>query len=382
MKITQRKKLIIIQAVLFVFAFVIAFMPSTATRNREVNRRVIVEIVGIDGTEEGVELTAQYEMPTESEGSTSKDEITVKAKTVPEAAEMLNTSLGRRAELGHCSMVIMGEGALPEHISALITATDITADVYLAAAKEKASELVSKLTEFMKSTGATDADFIAYGAKKSHIATNTLLGFLSDLGSKSETAFAPVVEMIEADKGSGGSGSGGGGQSGSSGSESGGGSGGDSGGGGGDTGMKVEKLALYGKDGRVGLLDSTAARGVAWASSPVGNGVIASGDVTGRLIKKKSRIEVDGKNKAATVKIKASVDTHSIQDIESGETDLKKVFADEIKRELESGYNDALELGKDPMFILREMYRYTPDAVEDSSISDIKVRFSVDVTVK
>ena len=391
MKIDKRKKLLIYKALLFIFAFVIAFMPSTATRNREVNRRVIVEIVGIDASDDGVELTAQYVMPTETDGATSKDKITVNAPTVPQAAEMLNTSLGRRAELGHCSMVIMGEGALPEHITSLITATDITADVYLAAAKEKASELVSSLTDFMKKTGATDADFIAYGAKKSHIATNTLLGFLSDLGSKSETAFAPVVEMIEADKGSGEGGGSGGGGSENGGSDSsqssGGGSsgGGDSSGGGGsggDTGMKVEKLALYGKNGRVGLLDSTAARGVAWVSSPVQNGVLAAGKVTGRLIKKKSHLDVDGDNMSVTVKIKASLDTHSMYDSADQDFDLEKLFEDEIKKELESGYNSALALGRDPMFVMREMYRYAPDAAENASIGDIKVNFSVDVTVK
>ena len=387
MRLTQRKKLLIYKVVLFVFAFVIAFMPSTATRNREVNRRVIVDIVGIDSSDMGVELSAQYVMPTETDGATSKDKITVKAKTVQEAAELLNTALGRRAELGHCSMVILGDGVLPKHISDLITATDITADVYLAAAKEKASELVGSITEFMKKTGATDADFIAYGAKKSHIATNTLLGFLSDIGSKSETAFAPLVEMIEEEGSSSGGGSSGGGSSGesgggSSGSQSGGGGGSSSSGGSGETGMKVEKLALYGKNGRVGILDSTAARGVAWVSSPEGNGVISSGEFTGRIIKKKSSIEVDGKNKSATVKVKASIDTHSMYEEENEEVDLEKKFESEIKKELKSGYDDALTYGRDPMFILREMYRYAPDAAEHSSIDDIDVKFFVEVTVK
>lgn len=387
MKITERKKLIIYKVLLFVFAFVIAFMPSTAARNREVNRRVIVEMIGIDTSEDGgVELTAQYVMPTETEGSTSKDKITVRADTVPQAAELLNTSLGRRAELGHCSMVIMGESAVPEQISTLITTTDITADVYLAAAKEKASELVSSITDFMKKTGATDADFIAYGAKKSHIATNTLLGFLSDLGSKSETAFAPIVEMIEEEKKSGGGSESNDGGSQSGGSQSGGSSGssgGQSGGQSADSGMKVETLALYGKNGRVGVLDATASRGVAWASSPVQAGIVAAGGVTGRLVKKKASIDVNGDSMTATVKIKATIDSHS--SLYSGADknfDMRKKLEETIASELENGFSSALQYGKDPMFVMRELYRYAPDAAESSGIYDMDVGFEVEVELK
>ncbi len=392
MKLTSRKKLIIYKVLLFAFAFVIAFMPSTAERNREVNRRVIVEMVGIDASADGgVELTAQYVMPTETDGATSKDKITVSADTVAQAAEMLTTSLGRRAELGHCSMVIMGDGALPEHISSLVTDTDITADVYLAAAEKKASELISSLTDFMKKTGATDADFIAYGAKKSHIATNTLLGFLSDIGSKSETAFAPIVEMIE-EKSSGGESSGGGSDGGSSDGNSGGsssssGSSSESGGSSGDeksdSGMKVEKLALYGSDGRVGILNSTAARGVAWTSSPVQNSVVAADGVTGRLVRKKASIDVDGDNMTATVKIKATIDSHSnLYKGADANFDMKKAFEEAIERELTSGYTAALELGKDPMFVMRELYRYAPDAAENAAITDMSVDFVAEVVVK
>ena len=82
--------------------FLVAFMPSTVSRSREVNSRVIVEIIGVDGGE-SVSITAQYVMPTEAQGSTSKDTVTVEADTLAEAVEALNTALGRRAELGHCS---------------------------------------------------------------------------------------------------------------------------------------------------------------------------------------------------------------------------------------------------------------------------------------
>ena len=124
-------------------------MPSTVSRSREVNSRVIVEIIGVDGGE-SVSITAQYVMPTEAQGSTSKDTVTVEADTLAEAVEALNTALGRRAELGHCSMVIVGKDASADLLGELMSSTDVTADVYLSAAEDKASDLVGDLTAFMK----------------------------------------------------------------------------------------------------------------------------------------------------------------------------------------------------------------------------------------
>ncbi len=407
-KLTRKKKLLIYKILLFVFAFVIAFMPSAASRNRELNSRVIVEMLGIDGGEDKVEVTAQYVMPAETEGATTKSKLTVSADTLPQAVELISTALGRRAELGHCSIVLLGEDVSPDSVKTLISATDVIADSYIVAADKKASDLVGDITEFMKKTGATDADFIAYGAKKAHIATNTLLGFLSDLGSASHTAFIPVIEVQE-DGGSKGSGggesSGSGGESGGSGGESGGSSGGESGGSGGGessgsggekTGMEVKKLALYDENGRVGTLESDAARGVAWASAPVTNSVLSAeldvdGEtekIMGRLIKKKVTTDIDTENGSAYIKVKATIDPRCERfnefksDNPDGDTAVRAAFSEAIKKELEKGFNDAREFGSDPMFVMRRFYRTAPDYIDGKSITDINVEFSVDVELK
>ncbi|MDE7463890.1 MAG: hypothetical protein K2M48_02575, partial [Clostridiales bacterium] len=149
MKITERKKLLIYKVLLFAFAFVLAFLPSTASRDLEVNSRVVVEMIGIDGSDE-IELTAQYVMPTETEGATTKDKVTVKGKSITEAVEALNTALGRRSELGQCSVVVAGKDLKPQTLGLLMNATDVTADVYLTAAPDKASDTVGDITDFMK----------------------------------------------------------------------------------------------------------------------------------------------------------------------------------------------------------------------------------------
>ena len=394
-RLGPRKKLFIIKIILLIFSFVVAIMPATVSRSREVNSRVIVEMIGIDCGDK-ITVTAQYVMPTETEGATSKDKMTVEGDTLSEAVEAMSTALGRRAELGHCSIVILGKDTTEQVLASLMTSTDVTADVYLAAAEDKAEDLVGDLTDFMKKTGATDANFIAYGAKKSHVATTTLLGFLSDVESASDTAYVPIIQMIESESGGqsdsggqsggsdGGSGSGGG-QSGSGSKES--------------TGMKVERLALYGKDGRRGILESKAANGVAWVSSPLEKSVLTAKisvddetekTVSAQLIKKSSSIKVHDDGKTATIKIKALIepkgDGFSTVN-ENGDIHIHDVvkdgFGETIKSEVMQGYVDALACNSDPMFLMRAFYRFKPKAVDNGlRLEDISVNVDVEVSMK
>lgn len=401
---TTKKKLLIYKILIFVFGFIVAFMPSTASRSREVNSRVIVEILGIDGGDK-ISVTAQYVMPTATQGATSKDTVTVDGDTLEEAVESLSTALGRRAELGHCSMIIMGSSASPELVGTLMTATDITADVYLAAAEDKAKDIVGEITDFMKKSGTTDADFIAYSAHKSHVATNTLLGFMCDLGSAAHCSFMPVVKMIEEEES-------GGGQSGGSESSSSGQTGGSQGGSGqnggasggeqkskGGTGMNVERLALYDNDGRIGMLEKDAARGVAWVSSPVEKGIVTADvevdgetvkNVSARLLKKCVCIKTDAKTNSANIKVKAVIEPRgdkfnilAAKNSKSVELAIKQGFAEAIEKELAAAFEDALKLNCDPLFVSKEFYRYSPDYFEtEFDLNNVVVSYNVEINIK
>ncbi len=416
LRLTERKKLLIYKVLLFILAFVLAFMPSTVSRNMEVNSRVVVEILGLDSGEEGITVTAQYATPTETENATTKDKVTVEAKTLTQAVEALSTALGRRAELGQCSVVVVGSDFDVEKLGTLMTATDVTADVYLVAAKDKASDLIGDLTDFMKKSGVTDADFLAYSAKKAHIATITLLNFLSDRASASATAFMPVVEMRKQEEDSGGSSDGGGGSDesnggsgesnggsgGSSGGSNGGSSGGSNGGSGGGeppVGMKIEQLALYNEKGRVGLLEQLSARGVAWVGSPIEKSIIVADveyngeivkDVSGRLCKKCVAVHVDPATGRATVKLKAHIvpNGDKFNELDSDRSAavtaaVKAGFEREIESELRQAYSDAAALDCDPFFIGREFYRVAPDYYEEVySQGTVTVDFDINVVLK
>ncbi len=391
MEITKNKKLLIIKCLIFLFAIIVAFLPSTVARSSEVNSRIVVEMIGIDG-EEGNELTAQYVMPADAKGATQKDKTTVKADTLPEAVELLSTTLGRRADLGQCSVVVVGNVVKPEILGTLMTATAVTADVYLIAADNKAKDCVGDLTDFMKKSGVTDADFIAYAAKKAHVATTTLLNFLSNLGSSSETAFMPIVTVMKEQGGGGGS----------SGGSSGGGGGGDSQSGGGSepqpVGMKVDKLALYNGKGRVGELETKAARGVAWVSAPIQRSTFTADiefdgikveDVAAQLIKKSSKITLN-KNGKVTVVVNAKLEPFGdrYNRIQRKTDDcsadiIRDGFEKRIKEEIEAAYLDSLGLGCDPLFIGRQFYRYMPDFFNSSyTLGGPSVEFEVNVTLK
>ncbi len=390
MKIDERKKLLIYKILILLFAFVIAFLPSTVSRNLEVNSRVIVEMLGLDEKDGEIEVTAQYVMPTATEGGT-KDKVNVSGKTVTEAVENLSTALGRRAELGHCSMLIIGENLKPDVLASIMTGTDVTADVYVSGAETSAGELIGDLTEFMKKSGTTDADFIAYSAKRSHIATTTLLNFLSDLKSASQTAFVPIVELIEEESDGSSGGSGGSGESGS-------------GSGGGEKkkqpiGMKTEKLALYGVDGRLGILEKEAARGIAWVSAPVEKSIVTADieydgktyeGVSGRLIHKAVDIKLDKKSRSCKVKVKAKINPkcdkfNSLNASSDGAARdaIALGFENAIRSDLEKGYDAALELNSDPMYIVRKFYRFAPElSVTVDDLKDMRVEFDVRAEIK
>ncbi len=427
-KLSHQRKLLIAKILIFVFAFVLAVMPSSASRNLEVNSRVIVEMLGIDSIDEGLELTAQYAMPLAEDGATSKSKVTVRGRTITEAVDELHSALGRRVELGHCSIIVVGENFDPHILGTLVTASDITANVYLGAAEKKASDLIGQITDFMKKTGATDADFIAYSAKKSHVATTTLLNFLSELGSASQSAFMPLVEILDESgaskpqggEGQGGGSSGGGDQSGSGqGGQNGGQSGGSSGGGqdgggqdggssGGDSpnqtgavssGMALKKLALYGNEGRRGIIDEFGMRGVAWISSPVEKSVVVTeleyngeyyDSVSARLLNKDSDVTVDIDNNSATVRLRVSLEpncsTFNRLMIESGgaaREAIKQAYARSIEKELRTAFEQSKAYDCDPFFLKRDLYRFAPDKYDGGyDLNDLEVEYKIRIDIQ
>lgn len=391
---TTRKKLLIYKLLLFALAFVLAFLPSTAARNMEVNGRVIVEALGLDMSDSDLIVTAQYVVPAQGDSATEKQIVSVSRSTLGDALEALNIALGRRAELGHCSMVVIGEGTDPDTVANLLTSTDITADAYLSAAEKSAAELMKNVVEFMKKTNATDADFIAYSEKKSHVATTTLLNFLSDISSASHTAAVPIVSMNKGNEPDQKSENGGQGENGGEqnqnrnqgkgneqsnqkeskqGGEGGGQSGGeakqdDSG-----DGMSIEKIALYNRLGRAGVLSGDGARGVAWTRDETASGNISAkiidgerdfGVISAKILSK--RISIKIANGKARVKVSAKVSAKGyavnkiMHELDNARAVIEESFAKTIERDLNAAFNGSLVMGCDPLFVAREFYRKTP----------------------
>ncbi|MDE6617712.1 MAG: hypothetical protein K2K13_01650, partial [Clostridiales bacterium] len=164
-------------------------------------------------------------------------------------------------------------------------------------------------------------------------------------------------------------------------------------------GMKVEKLAMYGENGRVGTFDSTSARGVAWVSAPVEKGTVCSDveyegktikGVCGRLLKKHASVKVDSKTGEATIKIKAFIEPHgdkfnSLFATNSSKTNEALIagYKKKIQGEVESAIGSSFEINADPLFIGREFYRYSPNYFNSEyDYSSVKIKYDIDIALK
>ena len=163
--------------------------------------------------------------------------------------------------------------------------------------------------------------------------------------------------------------------------------------------MKIEKLALYGEDGRVGILEKTAARGVAWVSAYIENSIVTADveydgetveNVAALLINKKVKIKTDAKNDRATVCLSATLKLNGDKfNYLDGHSDKKAVaaikagFKKAIEDELKEAYESSTELGCDPMYIGRQFYRFDPKYYNDGyELGKTEVVFDIDVIVK
>ena len=163
--------------------------------------------------------------------------------------------------------------------------------------------------------------------------------------------------------------------------------------------MALKKLALFGREGRRGILDEDAMRGVAWISSPVEKGVVVTeveydgeyyDNVSARLLNKNSGVKADAKNKTATVELRVTLEPNCstfnklvmLADGDAREA-VRQGYAKTIEKELKAAFEGAKEYDCDPYFIKRCLYRFSPDEYdEDLDLDDIRVEYKIKVDIQ
>ena len=334
----RSKRILIYKLCCMVFAAVLLFLPQRGLPYSEL--RVLATVLGIDGGENGVSVSAQLAIPL-AQGSDGQASTVAQATggSLAEALENLEIGLGRRINYGHLSTVAIGTDTpladMKMFVGCLMSSGKIGPGAYLVYCPESsASDFISQAQQMGESSDAELSGFISYSKSGNHVSTTTAIKFLQGLNSVSHAAFLPCVQLEddngEESKKSKGTGSASdengkasneqsgtgkkesGGQSGGQNEDQKGGNGGESGGqnsGGGTQKKKLvaaDAVAVMGGDAQTAVvLDTLTTRGIVWQDPTSDFGLVELRNVqidgqeypslparmTGKSVKKLVRVE-------------------------------------------------------------------------------------------
>lgn len=228
---------------IIILMIVIAF-PTSLSNQIKINLRVIVTGIAVDKSGDEFEVTAQVMKPTagsKTSGSNAEiDYISDKGKTLAGAISKLSFKAGKASAFSHTNFVILGNDMLEEDLTVcldyFIRDKIIKNSALILIAEEKASDEIKKTKNTDLSVAMGLQKVFIFKEHESDGLMTTMMQFLNDNRSKSETATVSMLSLKSNEESSGtglsnsSGGSSSGGSSGESDSESG--SGGGSGGGG------------------------------------------------------------------------------------------------------------------------------------------------------
>ncbi len=163
--------------------------------------QVLATVLGIDGTNGDVMVSAQLAVPVAQTGD-GKASTVAKATggSISEALENLEIGMGRRVNFGHLSTVAAGKGMLlsdiKEFVSYLMSSGKVGPGAYLVyCAQSTASDFIEQAQKMGESSDAEVGNFIAFNKSGNHVTTATALKFLQTLHSTSGAACLPCVQL-------------------------------------------------------------------------------------------------------------------------------------------------------------------------------------------
>ncbi len=217
MKPLSRKtktRLMIIAFALLLFSVSLTPLAPEA----EIMTRLMADAIGIDVTDEGVVVTAK------TINSGTAEVVSGKGEILREALQNIDERYGRKLELGHCGLVVLGSDLdrddMVSIFMSILSDASVNAGCSVVAAKEKAQKIIEDTQNLPESTNDGLTGYVTFSDERLAVTVPSVLEFAQALRSKSATGILPIIDLQKKESESGGKGGNQGGgesQSGSSG---------------------------------------------------------------------------------------------------------------------------------------------------------------------
>lgn len=411
---TKPKRLLLYKIIAVLFAAFLFLMPDNINAMPDMDMRVLVTTLGLDEAAGQIQTVAQIIVPVAGGGSTGNNQVADgKGKSVSEALNNLSLGLGRKAELGQCGMVIIGNKIaasdnLLDALTYLMSSGIVSPGASLVYCDgQEVNEFMQNANELGEKTGAGLNNFIMYSKEGTHVSTLTLLEFLSNLSAESAATYIPCVTIEQGQQKEGGGGK----EPSSDGEQSSGGEQGSGAQGGAQPKAKIRSADTVGvfKDGKlVTVLAGYQTRGITWVDRNSKDGLVHLdsfdfngedyGAVPAQLKHKRLQTKVHFENglPVFTFRLKAYLqleDKHILDSKPGNKKDIQAAladaFANKIMNEIDKSVEASKLLGADYLQLktqfhrmrLKELRQYEQRDDADF-LSDVTVRYDIHCRVK
>ena len=399
----------------------------------DIHKTSIIVAVGIDSTEDEVQVTAQLAVPKPSQSGDNVEytEVQGSGETVADALNEINTKTGFYPQLQFCKLILLGDSCKDKNIFRLMGCfyrknySELTALV--AMCDGKASETLGLPTVTSDMTTTVIQRALADELKKSaNVSTACLKSIAESNFSKSAACYMPFVEAnIQGTSEEGGNGDNVGGekpQEGSSGGESGGGSSSGSGGGsggseggsgasGGSTGggseggqkpveFTARRTAIF-RDGMfVGILDEQQAFALDLIKNPIRLAVLpcdtgeyhytlglgkADGGQKVKIVDGTPEVTLSFEAFAQIAGIKRIIEPEKISEDDRISREVLEAANKVIEDRLKSLIETCVETDCDILGIKEDIFRFNPSKFEylkDDALKKMQVKYKVNIKSK
>ncbi len=210
----RSKKILIYKLSCILFAALLLVLPNRVRSYSDI--RVLAIVLGIDGGDGNVTVSAQIAVPVSQNGDGKASTVaSAMGGSLSEALDNLEIGMGRHIDYGHLSTVAIGKDMklrdISEHMVYLMSSGKIGPGAFLVYCDSSpAADFLKSAQQMGESSDAELGMFIAHSKRGNHVSTTTALRFLQSLNSSSHAALIPCVKLQEdGDKSqSGGSGAG------------------------------------------------------------------------------------------------------------------------------------------------------------------------------